>query len=444
MPISGKFRILVVDDDVRQCQMLCSYLESRGLEAVSASCAAEALELLASKGADLLVSDIRMPVRSGFELLSEMRAHGFKQPVVFITAYPDIRDAVSAMRDGAVDYLEKPVDLNEMLDSIMRNLGQADGCCTEVPDLLPPIPGNVVLKNDLMLALARDVALIAASDVNVLVTGESGSGKEVMADLIYRWSGRSGKPFLKLNCAAVPPHLLESELFGHEKGAFTGATGKRVGFFEQADGGTVLLDEISEMPPQLQAKLLRVAHDGSIAPLGGVGERRVDVRIIAATNKDMEAEVDAKRFREDLYYRLNTFEIYVPPLRERRDEIIPLARQFCSGRVRFGERASAMLLSYDWPGNIRELHNVVRRAVLLAAGSDMITEEHLPANIKGREVSNIVEKGEGVIDQVERMLILQALERNNLNRSRAAKDLKMSRRTLTYKIARLREAGVKV
>jgi DNA-binding NtrC family response regulator len=355
------------------------------------------------------------------------------------------------MRDGAVDYIEKPVALDEMLD-LARSSLHMDVLEDGAPELDLDIPEWMVARSKRMLDVLKDAALIAPSDVSVLIHGESGAGKEVLADLIHAWSDRSEKPFLKINCAAIPENLLESELFGYEKGAFTGAGKKREGLFERADGGTILLDEIAEMPQGLQSKLLRVTENGSFIPLGGGEERSVDVRILAATNKNLMEEVERKNFREDLYYRLETFELRIAPLRERREDILPLADAFLAkgpgggGRKKkLSDAAADCLLTYDWPGNARELRNATKRAALMTGGGDVILPEHLPERIlKSQAVTIDRDSDEGVIDQMERTIILRTLEKNNYNRSRTAEELKMSRRTLTFKLRRLKDAGFDV
>lgn len=445
--MNSQTNILVIDDDRQQRDMLSSYLESHALNPITAANGKQALEILENQKVDLVISDIRMPEMNGFEFYQALRDKGYEQPVLFITAFPDVKDAVIAIRDGALNYLEKPIDLNEMLESIHNTLHLEIDKTNENIEI-PELPGGIIVKSKKMLDLLKDTSLVAESDVGVLISGESGTGKEVIADIIHHWSNRSQASFLKINCAAIPENLLESELFGYSKGAFTGANTNKTGFFEQADGGTILLDEISEMPLPLQAKLLRVTQDGSFIPLGSNKQKNFNVRIIAATNKDLEKEVAEQRFREDLFYRLNTFELFVPPLRERKEDIFPLAKYFAStgaGHVRFTDKVVNIFNSYNWPGNVRELQNTVKRAVLMAAGGDTISIEQLPKKLQETRITEIDNDAEeGIIDQMERMIILQTLEKNNYNRSQTARDLKMSRRTLTYKIRRLREAGYDV
>jgi transcriptional regulator with PAS, ATPase and Fis domain len=283
----------------------------------------------------------------------------------------------------------------------------------------------------------------------VLLTGESGVGKEVVADVLHDWSSRASGPFIKVNCAAIPETLLESELFGHEKGAFTGAVNSRIGRFEEANDGTILLDEISEMPPHLQAKLLRVAQDGRFQRLGLNKERQTSARILAATNRNLEEEVAKGTFREDLFYRLNVMEIAIPPLRERREDILPLASlfvtEFSNRKARFSTAVTAALESYKWPGNVRELRNAMERAALLSRG-DMILPEHLPVKIRQAAEEAKLEPASSAnrLEDLEREAIIQALRETHNNRTEAARILGISRRALTYKLQRFRELGMDV
>jgi DNA-binding NtrC family response regulator len=297
--------------------------------------------------------------------------------------------------------------------------------------------------------LFRDISLVAPSESRVLLTGESGVGKEVLADVIHAWSTRASGPLVKVNCAAIPETLLESELFGHEKGAFTGAVAQRIGRFESASGGTIFLDEISEMSPQLQAKLLRVTQDGRFQRVGSNAEIHTNARILAASNRNMDNEVKVGRFREDLFYRLNVVELNVPPLRERPEDILPLATHFVTemthGRARLSPSASESLERYSWPGNVRELRNAMERAALLSR-SELILPEHLPARVRGAaQAAPAVELGDAErLEEMERQAIVQALRKHNFNRTETAKALGISRRALIYKLQRLRELGCEV
>ncbi len=377
-------RILIVDDDPGQRSLLDSFLRSQGFDTVIADSGERALETLRTGKFDMMISDVRMPGLSGLETLRLARQEHATLPVLLVTAFTDVRDAVAAMRDGAVNYLAKPIDLDELLASVR----QATGISGAAPlrfDQEKPLPDYVVARSPLMQAVFRDASLIAPSETRVLITGESGVGKEVVADVIHAWSPRAAGPLVKVNCAAIPETLLESELFGHEKGAFTGAHAQRIGRFEEADGGTIFLDEIAEMSPPLQAKLLRVTQDGRFQRIGSNREVHTNARILAASNRILEEEVKAGRFREDLFYRLNVVELNVPPLRERREDILPLAsrfiEEFTKGRARFSDTVSACLEHYSWPGNVRELRNAMERAVLLSR-SELILPEHLPARMR--------------------------------------------------------------
>src|SRR5215469_11263988 len=322
-------RVLIVDDDPGQRSLLDSFLRSQGFETVLATSGEQALEKLNLHPVSMMISDVRMPGMTGLETLRRARQQHPILPVLLVTAYADIREAVGAMRDGALNYLAKPIDLDELLTTVQQATGLAKSAAPRF-NADRRLPAAVVAKSPLMQAVFHDASLIAPSESRVLITGESGVGKEVLADVIHGWSARANGPLVKVNCAAIPETLLESELFGHEKGAFTGAVTQRIGRFEQANGGTIFLDEIAEMSPQLQAKLLRVAQDGRFQRVGSNAEIRVNTRILAATNRNLEEEVKSGRFREDLYYRLNVVELNVPPLRERREDILPLANQLIS------------------------------------------------------------------------------------------------------------------
>src|SRR5216684_462521 len=305
-------RILIVDDDAGQRSLLDSFLRSQGFDTVPVSSGERALELLRSEEINMMISDVRMPGLSGLETLRRARKEHSVLPVLLVTAYAEIREAVGAMRDGALNYLAKPIDLDELLATVRKATGIAK---TELLEFSAEknLPGHVVAASPLMQAVFHDASLIAPSETRVLITGESGVGKEVLADVIHAWSSRSAGPLVKVNCAAIPETLLESELFGHEKGSFTGAVAMRIGRFEHANGGTIFLDEIGDMSPHLQAKLLRITQDGRFQRIGSNTEIRTNARILAATNRNLEEEVRLGRFRDDLYYRLNVVELGIPP-----------------------------------------------------------------------------------------------------------------------------------
>lgn len=442
-------RILIVDDDAGQRSLLSSFLKGQGFEIVTADSGERALESLQGGGFSMMISDVRMPGISGLETLQRAREQNALLPVLLVTAYADIREAVGAMRDGAVNYLAKPIDLDELLASVQKATGvnRRPPAAFEQNRQLPP---GVIAHSPLMLAVFHDASLIAPSESRVLITGESGVGKEVLADVIHAWSARAGGPLVKVNCAAIPETLLETELFGHEKGAFTSAVAQRIGRFEEADGGTIFLDEIGDMSPPLQAKLLRVTQDGGFSRVGANRELRTNARLLAATNKNLEEKVKAGSFREDLFYRLNVVELNLPPLRERPEDILPLARhfvsQFSQGKARFATAVAEGLVRYAWPGNVRELRNAMERAALLSRG-ELILPEHLPARVRGsveQEPVGVEGPDAQRLEEIERQAILQALREHDQNRTETAKALGISRRALIYKLQRFREQGFEV
>ncbi|MGO8837869.1 MAG: sigma-54-dependent transcriptional regulator [Limisphaerales bacterium] len=438
-------RLLIVDDDPGQRSLLNTFLRNQGFDTVTADSGQHALETLRTGKFDMMISDVRMPGLSGLETLRLARQEHATLPVLLVTAFTDVRDAVTAMRDGAVNYLAKPIDLDELLATVRQATGIAPSTPLQAGPGRP-LPDFAVARSPLMQAVFRDVALIAPSETRVLITGESGVGKEIVADVIHAWSPRAAGPLVKVNCAAIPETLLESELFGHEKGSFTGAHAQRIGRFEQASEGTILLDEIAEMSPPLQAKLLRVTQDGCFQRIGSNREIRTNARLLAASNRVLDDEVKAGRFREDLFYRLNVVELNIPPLRERREDILPLAGRFIEeltkGRARFSDTVSACLERYPWPGNVRELRNAMERAVLLSR-SELILPEHLPARV--REAAGLpaaAPAGDAQqLEEIERQAILTALKQHDSNRTETARALGISRRALIYKLQRFREQG---
>ena len=441
-------RILIVDDDAGQRSLLDSFLRGQGFDTLVVDSGEKALETLRSQPVNMMISDVRMPGMTGLETLRRARTEHTILPVLLVTAYADIRDAVGAMRDGALNYLAKPIDLDELLVTVR----QATGLSKSVPlkfSADKQLPAHVVALSPLMQAVFHDASLIAPSESRVLITGESGAGKEVLAEVILSWSARASGQIVKVNCAAIPETLLESELFGHEKGAFTGATAQRIGRFEMANGGTIFLDEIGDMSPHLQAKLLRVTQDGLFNRVGSNRELHTNARILAATNRQLEEEVKAGRFREDLFYRLNVVELHLPPLRERPEDILPLASAFISeftqGKARFSSSVTDCLTRYNWPGNVRELRNAMERAALLSRG-ELILPDHLPARVRSVEQSTpTVEPAEAErLGEIERQAIFQALRKHDYNRTETAKALGISRRALIYKLQRFRELGFEV
>ena len=434
-----------MDDDPGQRSLLDSFLRSQGFATVLADSGERALELLPAGKFDMMISDVRMPGLSGLDTLRRVRENFSDLPVLLVTAYADIREAVVAMRDGALNYLAKPIDLDELLATVRQATGLTEATPLRFAET-KNIPAHVVAHSPLTIALFQQIALIAPSETRVLITGESGTGKEVVADVIHLWSARATGKIIKVNCAAIPETLLESELFGHEKGAFTGATAQRIGRFEEADGGTIFLDEIAEMSQPLQAKLLRVTQDGRFQRIGSNREIRTNARILAASNRNLEDEVKHGRFREDLFYRLNVVELNVPPLRDRREDIMPLTNLFVTelarNRTRLAEATVVCLQNYGWPGNVRELRNAIERAVLLSR-SEMILPEHLPAKMREAAKSNGTTPSADTqqLDEMERTAILAALAQHKSNRTETAKALGISRRALLYKLQRFQKLG---
>jgi DNA-binding NtrC family response regulator len=441
-------RILIVDDDAGQRGLLNSFLQSQGFETVVVESGERALETLRSGKFDMMISDVRMPGLSGLDTLRRARQEHATIPVLLVTAYADIREAVGAMRDGALNYLAKPIDLDELLVLVQQATGVSESVPVKYEE--KELPAFVIARSPLMQAVFRDTSLIAPSDTRVLVTGESGVGKEVLADVIHSWSSRATGPLVKVNCAAIPETLLESELFGHERGAFTGAHAQRIGRFEEANNGTIFLDEIGEMSPQLQAKLLRVTQNGTFQRVGSNRELRTNARILTATNRNLEELVKEGKFREDLFYRLNVVELNIPPLRERREDILPLAShfiaEFAKGRARFSDSVAACLEQYPWPGNVRELRNAMERAVLLSR-SELILPEHLPSRVReiAGQISQPTPSSDAAqLEGIERQAILAALQKHEFNRTETAKALGISRRALIYKLQRFRKMGFEI
>ncbi|MDX1490426.1 MAG: sigma-54 dependent transcriptional regulator [Pseudohongiellaceae bacterium] len=367
-----KATILVVEDNWELREALCDTLELANFKVVSAESAEEALELLPNKRVDMVVSDVNMGDMDGHALLQRVRAQSPMMPMLLITAYGSISKSVEAMRNGAVDYLVKPFDPQTLVDAVRQYVSIPNSLNGDAPVAVEESSKHV-------LSMARRVA---ASDATVLISGESGTGKEVLASYIHQQSSRANKTFVAINCAAIPENMLEATLFGHEKGAFTGAYSSAAGKFEQADGGTILLDEISEMDIGLQAKILRVLQEREVERVGGRKTIKLDVRVIATTNRDLKQCVQEGTFREDLYYRLSVFPLQWRPLRERKQDIVPLAERLLSrhakkmarGALKFDAAAKIRLEQYAWPGNVRELDNVIQRALIIQEGNVIAAE----------------------------------------------------------------------
>jgi two-component system nitrogen regulation response regulator GlnG len=460
-------RVLVADDEPSIRFVLREALEDQGCEVTLAEDGDAAFEALSAGGFDLALLDIRMPGASGLELLERMRAQGIETATVIITAQNTFENAVEAMKRGALDYLVKPFELREVAALLAKALRARD-LQREVERLRREttrrsVPaGRLVGKSPALLEIFKTVGRVAARDVPVLITGESGSGKEVVARAIHAASPRSARPFVAVNTAAIPRELLESELFGHERGAFTGAVASRIGRFREASGGTLFLDEIGDMSMDLQAKLLRVLQDGEVTPVGGSAPERIDVRILAATHRDLDAAVAEGRFREDLLYRLRVVPLHVPPLRERREDIRVLAEHFVAryaeeftGSPRYlADETVARLERQRWPGNVRELENAIKRALVLSSGEVLtpqdfdFLDETAPAAGGGfeaqlrAEIGKALEAGgdavyRALLERVERPLVEAALERTDFNQIRAARLLGINRNTLRKKISDL-------
>jgi DNA-binding NtrC family response regulator len=430
--------ILIVDDEAAQRRLLGDFVGSLGFRAAEAVSAEAALEAIRRALPDMVLLDIRLPGMDGIAALGEIRKLSADLPVLLITAHGDLRQAVEAMKGGADDYLLKPLDLDELEAAILDALGPTAWRPETGRRTAPELPEGFVCESAAMRRVVETAAMVAPSNAPVLILGESGTGKEVIAQLIHRWSPHAAGPMVAANCAGLPESLIESELFGHAKGAFTGADTARQGFFRAAHGGTLFLDEIGEMPLHLQPKLLRALESGQITPVGSDKAIEVDARLVAATNRNLAEAVGEGKFRDDLYYRINVVELIVPPLRERRDDVLPLARRFAAefagGPVRLSPQATQCLLAYRWPGNVRELRNAIQRACLLCRG-DVILPEHLPPKVAALASTPQTENADaGRLSQVERATILATLEECGGNRTHTAKKLGISRRALIYKL----------
>jgi two-component system response regulator FlrC len=434
-------RILIVEDDPTLRMALLDTLETAGFQCFEASNGKQALLQLMHQDIEVIVSDVQMDVMDGNELLKATREKYPSIPFVMMTAHASVERAVAAMRDGATDYLQKPFEAKSLVATVERMVKRSGLDSSEM------IAEDAKTKRILEI-----VRRVAPSDASIMISGESGTGKEVLAKAIHEFSNRSDKPFVALNCAAIPENMLEAILFGYEKGAFTGATTAREGKFEQANGGTLLLDEISEMALELQSKLLRVLQEQEVERLGGKATIPLDVRVLATTNRHLTTEVGEGRFREDLYFRLNVFPIELPALRERCDDIIPLAYRFID-RYRSGKpltlspASEQKLLSHGWRGNIRELGNCIHRACILAPGSEITPNDIVfDALVESDCVSSIKqdESGPEGLKGSERDMILSALRDSNGNRKLASERLGISGRTLRYKLAKYKEQGIEI
>jgi two-component system response regulator AtoC len=444
-------RILVVDDEENLRLLVRTILRREGFEVEVASSGEQALALVETFGPDVVLTDVRMPKMGGLDLLGTLKAKGNDAVVIVMSAYGNVDLAIEAMKAGAYDYLQKPFKPEELV-LVLRKAEEREALRRENRALRQEMRQkdmfeDILAKSAEMQAIFKTISKVADFKTTALVVGESGVGKELVARAIHKRSARRGGPFCAVNCGAIPETLLESELFGHKRGAFTDASSDRIGLFEQAHTGTLFLDEIGELPQKLQVKLLRVLQEETVRKLGDNRDIKVDVRIIAATHRDLVAETKAGRFREDLYYRINVLQIVIPPLRDRKEDIPILLDHFVArNNARFGTairgfepEAKRLLMEYGWPGNVRELENTVERAMVLAE-RDTIFVEDLPDRL--REARDPVKlqltSGELSIKKtariIEEILIRRALQKTGGNRTRAAEVLEISHRALLYKI----------
>lgn len=454
-----KPKILVVEDDTRLRNLVVEALGQEGHEMSSAGSAEQAIEMLEETEFDVLLTDVSLPQKSGLELLPICLQHNPSMYMIVMTGYASIDMAVEAMKLGAADFLRKPISLKDLSGAISVAVKRLETPEGPAPSTKAAQSG-IIATSVVMLNVLEQVNVIAPYKINVLVTGETGSGKELIARAIHGASDRSKNGFIAMNCAAIPEQLLEDELFGHVKGAFTGAQTDRKGRFEQADGGTLFMDEIGDMNLALQAKLLRILQESEFERLGSSKTIKVDVRVIAATSADLESKIADGSFRADLYHRLNVVHLSVPALRERPDDILPIAQglldRFCRSaglpQKRIADETYHALISYNFPGNVRQLQNAMERAAVFSGAASEVKLEHLPEEIRNQ--TNIFQIGLGdkllprsipdegidfseVVSQIERELLLQTLDKTGGNKMQAAKLLNMKRTTLVEKIKRL-------
>ena len=446
-----KARILVVDDEPRMGEAIALALGRAGHDCETHGSGAAALAALERRSADVVVSDWRMPEMDGLELLRRIRERNPRLPVILLTAYGSVPSAVAAMREGAFDYITKPFDNDELRAIVDRALAltrlERENRYLRQEVASRYTPESMVAESPQSKELLDLVRRVAPSKATVLIQGESGTGKELVARLLHFWSDRVGQPFVAVNCKAFSEGVLESELFGHEKGAFTGAVAARAGCFERAAGGTLFLDEIGEVSLDFQAKMLRVLQDGEVLRVGGSRSRAVDVRVVAATNRALRDEVQAGRFRDDLYFRLNVIPVLLAPLRERREDVLPLAAFFLerhareSGRHRvISPEAEQAILEHGWPGNVRELENVIERAVILARGDAIAPEDLLLEQTLGERRAPAPEAGGTLQEHIDRAAaerITGALAAAGGQRVEAARALGVDRTTLYRTMKRL-------
>ena len=451
------FNILISDDESSQRSILRGYLEQSGYNVSEADSGSEAITIIEENLIDIVLSDYKMPDMNGIELLKKIKILNPEISVVIITAFGTIENAVKAMKEGAYDYLTKPIDLDE-LEIVIKKITERHNLISENKLLKEQLAerynfDGLVVNSAKMEEVINLAGRVAASKATVLLRGESGTGKEVLAKAIHIASPRKDKPFIAVNCAALNENLLESELFGHEKGAFTGAEKQRRGRFELADGGTLFLDEVGDLPLPTQIKLLRVLQEGQFERVGGSQSVNVDVRILTATNQNLELLIDENKFREDLLYRINVVTIMIPPLRERREDIPPLVDFFISKyipdtnktKIDFSREAMDILLKYDYPGNVRELENIIHHSLVLSR-NEIIESNDLPINIRNLPLESKLKKSDvdstlpEQVETLEKSLVLESLKKTNGNQSKASKLLGISERNLRY---RLEKWGIK-
>jgi DNA-binding NtrC family response regulator len=433
-------RVLVVDDEAKLAKFVAQALELDGHEVVRATGGREALDLLAERPFEIVVTDLRMPEVDGLAVLGAARARPGPPEVIVMTAFGTAESAVAAMKAGAADYLTKPFAMDELRMRVRRLAAQRTAE-TRAERLLQRLTPDLVAESAAMQAALGAARQVAPTDATVLLLGESGTGKSQLARFIHYQSRRAAGAFVEVHCAALPETLLEGELFGHEKGAFTGASQRKPGHLAGAEGGTLFLDEIGEITPATQVKLLRFLQERSFVPLGATEERRVDARVVSATNRDLDAAVKAGTFREDFFYRLNVFAIVVPPLRDRRDDVIPIAERFLASRgvpaAKLSAGARERLLTHGWPGNVRELENALERAMILA-GEAEIRADHVGARAgaapRPRKAADLLADGFD-LDAFEREVVYAALERAGGNKTHAARLLGITRRRLYSMLA---------
>jgi DNA-binding NtrC family response regulator len=444
---AARASILVVDDDAAMRDYLREELEHEGFRVDVAGSGRAGVERVKQGGIDLVVSDVKMPDLDGLDLLREVREVQPAPYVITITAFGSIDTAIRAVKLGAFDYITKPFEIEQLVLVIDKALSE-QALRSEVARLREELArsvrfDNIIGRSRAMQEVFGLIRRVAGSQASVLITGESGTGKELVARAIHAHSPRATRPFVAVNCAAIPETLLESDLFGYKRGAFTDARADKPGLFVEAGGGTIFLDEIGELPLTLQPKLLRALQEREVRPLGATKAERVDVRVITATNRQLEKHLKEGRFREDLFYRLNVLHIHLPPLRDRAEDVLPLAEHFLArsasraGKsLRFKESANKLLLAYAWPGNVRELENVVERAVALAEG-DIVAAEDLPPAMRERKNQDRLHSAlaQGLtLDQLEREYIQRVLEAEGGNKTRAAQRLGLDRKTLYRKL----------